>query len=211
MRKIVPIAIMVLVIGGAAFGWWFLQNQSASAPKDKVTHPIGKSEEKANPKEHNYTDVDFAQKMIVHNQQGIQIADVAKKNATSEEVRQLAASVSEGLSNNTKQYIGWLSEWNEKYFNLSDFPQMDGHDMYPTHPGMASLGELEKLKKATGNAVDEQFLSLMIKHHEGANEMANSIAFERMQFGQMVDLKTKTLKRQAEEIQTMKQLEAKGE
>jgi len=202
---------MVLVIGGAAFGWWFLQNQSASAPKDKVTHPIGKSEEKANPKEHNYTDVDFAQKMIVHNQQGIQIADVAKKNATSEEVRQLAASVSEGLSNNTKQYIGWLSEWNEKYFNLSDFPQMDGHDMYPTHPGMASLGELEKLKKATGNAVDEQFLSLMIKHHEGANEMANSIAFERMQFGQMVDLKTKTLKRQAEEIQTMKQLEAKGE
>ena len=202
---------MVLVIGGAAFGWWFLQNQSASAPKDKVTHPIGKSEEKANPKEHNYTDVDFAQKMIVHNQQGIQIADVAKKNATSEEVRQLAASVSEGLSNNTKQYIGWLSEWNEKYFNLSDFPQMDGHDMYPTHPGMASLGELEKLKKATGNAVDEQFLSLMIKHHEGANEMAYSIAFERMQFGQMVDLKTKTLKRQAEEIQTMKQLEAKGE
>ncbi len=96
MRKIVPIAITVLVIGGAAFGWWFLQNQSASAPKDKVTHPTGKSEEKANPKEHNYTDVDFAQKMIVHNQQGIQIADVAKKNATSEEVRQLAASVSEG-------------------------------------------------------------------------------------------------------------------
>jgi len=211
MRKIVPIAIMVLVIGGAAFGWWFLQNQSASAPKDKVTHPIGKSEEKANPKEHNYMDVDFAQKMIVHNQQGIQIADVAKKNATSEEVRQLAASVSEGLSNNTKQYIGWLSEWNEKYFNLSDFPQMEGHDMYPTHPGIASLGDLRALESATGGSVDELFLRLMIAHHEGAAEMTNSIAFEKLQFGEMISLKSETLKKQSEEVKTMKQLQTKGE
>lgn len=31
-------------------------------------------------------DVDFARKMIVHNQQGVQMADIAKKNATSEEL-----------------------------------------------------------------------------------------------------------------------------
>jgi uncharacterized protein (DUF305 family) len=84
--------------------------------------------------------------MIVHNQQGVQMADIAKKNATSEEVRQLAALISEELSSNTKKYTDWLNEWKETYFNLSDFPEMEGHDMYPTHPGMASLSDLNLLQ-----------------------------------------------------------------
>lgn len=211
MRKIVPITAIVLVVGGVALGWWFLQNQPAPALKDKVTKPVSKIEKKANPKEHNYTDVDFAQKMIVHNQQGIQIADIAKENATSEELRQLATSISEELSNNTKQHIDWLTEWKETYFNLSDFPEMEGHDMYPTYPGMASIGDLRALESATGSSVDELFLRLMIAHHEGAAEMADSIASKDMQFGQMITLKNETLKKQAEEVKKMKQLEIKGE
>ena len=50
-------------------------------------------------------DVDFARKMIVHNQQGVQMADIAKKNATSEEVRQLAALISEELSSILKSIL----------------------------------------------------------------------------------------------------------
>lgn len=155
-------------------------------------------------------DVDFARKMIVHNQQGVQMADIAKKNATSEEVRQLAALISEELSSNTKKYTEWLNEWKETYFNLSDFPEMEGHDMYPTHPGMASLSDLRELESATGSSVDKLFLRLMITHHEGANEISNAEYLKGMQFGQMINLKNKTVKKQTEEIQTMKQLQAKG-
>lgn len=211
MRKILVTVAVVMVFGGATAGWLILQNKPASAPKNKT--PLASKNEKAvNPKEHSYTDVDFAQKMIVHNQQGIQMADIAKKNVTSEEVRQIAARISEELSTDTKQYIDWLTEWKETYFNLSDFPEMEGHDMYPTQPGMASLGELRALETATGASVDEQFLRLMVAHHEGANEMASdNLAFRNMQFGQMIDFKTKTLKRQAEEIQTMKQLQTNEE
>lgn len=210
MRKTVTTIAVVLVFGGAAIGWWFSQNRPASAPESKPAPSASKSEKPANPNEHNYMDTDFAMKMIVHNQQGIQMADIAKKTASSEEVRQLAARISDELTNDTKQYIDWLTEWKETYFNLSDFPEMEGHDMYPTHPGMASLSDLRELESATGSSVDELFLRLMITHHEGANEISNAEYLKGMQFGQMINLKNKTVKKQTEEIQIMKQLQAKG-
>lgn len=210
MRKIVTITVIMLITGGAVLGWLFLENQPASTPNTKTTQSVVENEP-VNPEEHNYTDIDFAKKMIVHDQQGIQMAEIAQANSENEEVRQMAASISEALSNDTKQYINWLNEWSEKYFSLSDFPQMEGHDMYPTHPGMASLRDLRSLESASGSSVDELFLRLMIAHHEGAAEMANSTASERMQFGQMISLKNETLKNQAEEIQKMKQLQTKGE
>ena len=210
MRKIVITIVTVLVIGGVALGWWLLQNQLDSAPKSKTTQAASKSKKPSNPNEHSYMDVDFARKMIVHNQQGVQMADIAKKNATSEEVRQLAALISEELSSNTKKYTDWLNDWKETYFNLSDFPEMEGHDMYLTHPGMASLGDLKALESATGSSVDELFLRLMITHHEGANEMSKLGYLDNMQFGQMISLKNETLKKQADEVRAMKQLQAKG-
>lgn len=210
MRKIVVGTIIVLAVGAAAIGWWFSQNQSASAPESKPMPSASKSEKPANPNEHNYMDTDFAKKMIVHNQQGIQMADIAKKNASDDKVRQLAVRISDELTSDTKQYINWLTEWKETYFNLSDFPEMEGHDMYPTHPGMASLSDLGALESATGGSVDELFLQLMIAHHEGANEISKLGYLDNMQFGQMISLKNETLKKQADEVRAMKQLQAKG-
>lgn len=181
-----------------------------TVPDNKVTESTETPDEKpVDPTKHDFMDVDFAQKMIVHNQQGIQMADIAKERAVSEEVRRIAATISSELSTDTQQYVGWLTQWKEPYSNLSDFPEMDGHDMYPTHPGMASLAELDKLRSATGDLVDMQFLSLMIKHHEGSEQMAKYQ--KSIQFGEMAQLKDAVIKRQAEEIRTMKQLQAKGE
>jgi uncharacterized protein (DUF305 family) len=177
--------------------------RSPATPSNNATKTL-------DPTEHTYMDVDYARKMIVHNQQGVKMADIAKESAVSEEVRSLAARISSELSVNTERYINWLKEWNEPYFNLSDYPEMDGHDMYPTDPGMASLTELSALETATSGSVDELFLRLMIAHHEGAAEIAKGLGYEKMQFGQIISLKNETLKKQAEEIQAMKQLEIKG-
>ena len=59
MRKIVVGTIIVLAVGAAAIGWWFSQNQSASAPESKPTPSASKSEKPANPNEHNYMDTDW--------------------------------------------------------------------------------------------------------------------------------------------------------
>lgn len=201
MRKIVIIAAIAVTAGGATLSWLVLKNQPA--PNNETAQPITKNAA-VDPEEHNYADSDFAKRMIVHNQQGIQMAEIAKKNAEDEDVRQLAASIREALSNSTEQYSKWLTEWNEEYFELSYFPEEEGHDAYPTHPGMASLNDLHSLRSATGSAVDEQFLRLMIAHHEGAAEMAEGVASDRMQFGAMISLKNETLNNQANEVQRMK-------
>ncbi len=207
---LVTVAI-VLVLCALLYAYRDQLFPKATDRDSMMTGSLESSKKPIDPTKHDVIDADFARKMIVHNQQGIQIADIAKERAVNEKVSSVATSISKELSTEIQQYVSWLSDWDETYFNLSDFPEMEGHDMYPTYPGMASVGELDKLKKATGDSIDEQFLSLMIRHHEGANEMANSIAFEKMQFGQMIDLKTKTLKRQTEEMKTMKQLQIKGE
>lgn len=212
-KVIIGLVTVTIVVASGVFVYAY-RDQLLPKAKDrdnKMTESVETSKKPMDPTKHDFIDVDFARKMIVHNQQGIVVADMAKERAVNEKVRLLATSISKELSTETQQYINWLTDWKETYFNLSDFPEMEGHDMYPTYSGMASVGELEKFKKATGNSIDEQFLSLMLAHHEGAKEMANSIALEEMQFGKMIDLKTKTLKRQTEEIKTMKQLQVKGE
>ena len=210
MRKVVVIMSIALVVGAAAFSWRVFRNLSTSNPESQ-TERSATDTKQLNPEEHNFVDSDFAKRMIVHNQQGIQIAEVAEKSAVNEEVRKLAASINDELSNSTEQYINWLTEWDEEYFELSYFPEEEGHDAYPTHPGMASLSDLHALESATGSFVDELFLRLMIAHHEGAAEMARVTADDRMQFGEMISLKNETLKNQAEEIQKMKHLQLKGE
>lgn len=209
MRKVVVIMSIALVVGAAAFSWRVFRNLSTSNPESQ-TERSATDTKQLNPEEHNFVDSDFAKRMIVHNQQGIQMAEVARKNTKDESVRQLAASISDTLSSSTEQYINWLTEWDEEYFDLSFFPEVEGHDAYPTHPGMANLRDLRSLENATGSSVDELFLRLMIAHHEGAAEIASTVS-ERMQFGKMISLKNETLKNQAEEIQRMKQLQTKRE
>lgn len=207
MRKIAITIIIVVALGGIAWGLWLWRSSSTQEPELAPMSTSG-SEKAASPSEHNYADIDFAQKMIVHNQQGIQMAEIAKQRAVSEEVRTLAATISDGLTRDSEQYTSWLNTWGERYFNLSDFPEMDGHDMYPTLPGMATYSQMSVLTAASGSEVDKMFLQMATARHEGVIEMANGTEFESMQFGQITDLKTKSLKRQAEEIKMMRQLQA---
>ena len=41
-------------------------------------------------------------------------------------------------------------------------------------PGTMSSDQMEELASASGSAFDEMFLSMMIEHHEGAIEMAQT-------------------------------------
>lgn len=209
MRKMKVIVIAALITAGVGLGWLVLKNQPASAPESRAEQPANEGKENLDPKEHNFADIDFAKKMIIHSQQGIQMAEIAHENATDEEVRQLVAAIRINLVSNNAYYKSWLVEWKEEYLDLSYFPEVEGHDSYPTHPGMASLRDLRALENATGSLVDELFLRLMIAHHEGAAEIAG-MASERMQYGEMVSLKNKTLNNQSEEVERMKQLQNKG-
>ena len=94
MRKILVIAVIVVLLGGiGTLGWWFLQNQTTSTPKDKVTPTASKREESPDPSGHSSMDIDFAQKMIVHNQQAIEMTEDVLAVSTNQTVREIATEI----------------------------------------------------------------------------------------------------------------------
>lgn len=108
------------------------------------------------------SDVMFAQMMIPHHEQAVQISDLALKISTNEEVLKLATEIKDAQSPEVLQMTSWLNQANAAL-------EM-GHSMGMS--GMLSDSEIKTLESATGKKFDILFLNGMIAHHEGAIHMA---------------------------------------
>lgn len=154
---------------------------------------------------HNAFDFDFATSMIIHDQQALLMADTALTQSTNPDVKALAASIKAKSGSEVAKLKGWVTGWGQKYNDLSDFPQMSGHDMYPTLPGMASVEELRTLPTLTGTTFNNTFLTMMIAHHQGAIEMTQTETANG-QNGATLALAKSIASTQAAEIKTMEKL-----
>ena len=110
-------------------------------------------------------DIMFAQMMIPHHQQAIDMSALAESRALSPEVRALALKISAEQGPEIEQMRSWLEAANA--------PTEMGHQM--SMDGMLSEAELERLTNARGEEFDELFILGMIAHHEGAIEMAQMV------------------------------------
>lgn len=123
--------------------------------------------------EFNATDVAFAQGMIPHHAQAIQMADMALEISTNPDVTALAEQIKAAQSPEIDQMTTWLTDWDQTVPD-PDAPMdenMDGAGaMMMT--GMMSEADMARLGNATGADFDRMFLEMMILHHEGAIEMA---------------------------------------
>ncbi|RZU53197.1 uncharacterized protein (DUF305 family) [Krasilnikovia cinnamomea] len=124
----------------------------------------------------NDADVMFAQMMIPHHQQAIEMAELAETRAADPEVKALAGKIKAAQQPEIDSMTGWLHTWDAPMPGMSmsggmsmpsTMPSM-GHGM----PGMMSDADMGKLEKATGKEFDKQFCTMMIAHHEGAVTMA---------------------------------------
>ncbi len=189
----------MLLTAGAA-GWYLFIGRPAAMPTAQSPN-TQRQTPLLDPSKHDFFDVDFAQKMIVHHQQGIEIADAVLVSSINQEVRAMATAMREQQVDAEAQYKSWLDEWDETYTNLADFPQMDGHDMYPSYPGLVSAASLGKLKSAASDDVDKRFIELMREHHNGgiqAGEMSN-----KLQYGKLIEFKDKVFADYKVELQEM--------
>ncbi|MFE7569511.1 DUF305 domain-containing protein [Streptomyces sp. NPDC057539] len=118
---------------------------------------------------YNAADVSFAQGMIPHHQQAVEMADLAATRASSAEVKKLAAEIKKAQDPEIKTLSGWLTSWDAQVPTQGSMDH-SGHSM----PGMMADSDMSTLEKATGPAFDTAFLNLMVKHHEGAVEMART-------------------------------------
>ncbi|WP_131106422.1 DUF305 domain-containing protein [Ornithinimicrobium sufpigmenti] len=205
----VAIATFTLVLAGCGES-----TEDASPPSDTVSGGAapGATQTTADGA-HNDADTTFAQMMIVHHEGAIEMADLAVEKADSEEVRALGEDISAAQGPEIEKMQSWLSAWGEEPAPASGTGGMDHGDM---GQGDMDMGAMEmdgmdqqevmaELQSLSGTDFDRRFLDLMIAHHRGAVEMAES----ELQDGrnpQALDLAEKIIDDQRAEIATMEQI-----
>ncbi|GHB30554.1 DUF305 domain-containing protein [Streptomyces chryseus] len=120
--------------------------------------------------EQNAADVAFAKGMIPHHRQAVEMAELAETRAQSAEVKKLAAEIKKAQDPEIKTLSGWLTSWGEDVPKEDESAEHGGHSM----SGMMTPEEMDKLEKSSGKAFGTAFMEMMIKHHEGAIEMAKT-------------------------------------
>ncbi|GAA1366051.1 DUF305 domain-containing protein [Arthrobacter rhombi] len=114
--------------------------------------------------EHNDADTMFAQMMIPHHKQAVQMSGIMlAKDGIDNKITDLATTIKEAQGPEIQTMTGWLKAWGEP--TASD---MGGHGM----EGMMTDSQLKELESAQGTDASRMFLEGMIEHHKGAVGMA---------------------------------------
>lgn len=151
---------------------------------------------------HSAVDVMFAQMMLPHHQQAIEMSDIIlAKEGIPQEVTQLAEEIKNAQGPEIQQLTEWLDQWGEP---AEPEGGHDGHDMAEMD-GMLSDDELQQLSDAEGTDAARLFLEQMIDHHEGAITMAEDEVADGS-YPPAVELAQTIIDTQQQEIDTMREL-----
>jgi uncharacterized protein (DUF305 family) len=155
-------------------------------------------------------DAGFARDMSAHHVQATEMAQVVRDRGSDPEVRLLAFDIETQQLSQVGQLRGWLQTWGlTAQSAVPPMAWMAGghHALQPGEPmpGMATTGELDRLRSLTGRALDVYFLQLMIRHHHGGLEMAQDAAAHASE-PYVRDLATKIVQGQQAEVVTMERM-----
>jgi uncharacterized protein (DUF305 family) len=147
---------------------------------------------------HNDADVMFAQQMIPHHTQAVEMSDtLLAKQGIDPRVTALANQIKAAQGPEIQQMQGWLTQWGSP-----SLPPMSGHGDMGEMSGMMSEQDMTALKDAQGVDASKLFLTQMIAHHEGALTMAQS-EIKDGQYPPAVDMARAIVTTQQREIDTM--------
>lgn len=146
--------------------------------------------------EFNEADVTFAQGMIPHHDQAVEMAVLAEERGESAQVKDLAARIEAAQDPEVELMTGWLADWDET---------VDGGSEMGGMGGVMSDEDMSALEGADGSAFDEQFLEMMAEHHRGAIEMAETEVAEG-EFVEALDLAEGIIDTQTAEIAEIEEL-----
>lgn len=107
-------------------------------------------------------DVMFAEMMIPHHQQAIEMSELALAKSSNPDILKLAKEIKGAQTPEIDQMKSWSGVRADSHM---------GHAMM----GMLNDDEISALREASGAEFDRLFLVGMIKHHEGAIDMAEMI------------------------------------
>jgi len=126
--------------------------------------------------DHNAADVAFAQGMLPHHRQAVDMAAMVPSRTTNADVRMMATHISWDQQAEILTMTGMLAQWGEPV--ATDHDEHGGMTMPGmvdgVMPGMVDDATMTQLKSLSGPAFDELWLTSMIDHHQGAVTMAHT-------------------------------------
>lgn len=116
-------------------------------------------------------DVKFMQGMLHHHAQAIDMVELLKTRTNDAGMKMLAKRIE--VSQNDE--IGMMRRWLAARGQQVPGPHAHHEPGAPMMPGMLTADEMAKLAAAKGTAFDRLFLEGMIKHHNGALTMVETL------------------------------------
>ncbi|NUP27005.1 MAG: DUF305 domain-containing protein [Nocardia sp.] len=120
--------------------------------------------------DHNQADIRFAEEMIPHHRQAVEMAAMVPSHTGNPEVIDLAARIQQAQDPEIATMTGWLRAWGVAEPEAGGHSGMDHGSM----PGMMTDEQMSQLEAARGPEFDRMWLTMMIAHHEGAVRMAET-------------------------------------
>ncbi|GAA4990197.1 DUF305 domain-containing protein [Yinghuangia aomiensis] len=141
---------------------------------DQPTSPAASSAAPQSAAGFNDTDVMFAQMMIPHHEQAVDMAKAVLAKSANADVKKLATAIEAAQAPEIARMKGWLAAWGKPAAmpSTGGTGGMSGMDHGTGADGMMSDADMRKFRAAAGTELDTLFLQMMIVHHNGAITMA---------------------------------------
>lgn len=157
-----PIPHMVGVLAAAAAAGLLLTgcgNKTSSNPAPPP--PAARSAPASPQQQHNQADVVFLQNMVLHHTQAMTMSQIARNQASTAQVKDLAARIEAEQSPQIQQMNSLLTEW--------AIPAPATTGVIGTTNG---VGHGQLPGTVSGAGFDRAFLEIMIVHHQDAVDMS---------------------------------------
>ena len=157
-----PIPHMVGVLAAAAAAGLLLTgcgNKTSSNPAPPP--PAARSAPTSPQQQHNQADVVFLQNMVLHHTQAMTMSQIARNQASTAQVKDLAARIEAEQSPQIQQMNSLLTEW------AIPAPATTGATGTTNGVGHGQLPGT-----VSGAGFDRAFLEIMIVHHQDAVDMS---------------------------------------
>lgn len=138
-------------------------SSDSSMVQPSATTAVATKAPTAQPSTADPDDIMFAQMMIPHHEQAVEMTALVAERSSMPEVKELALQISGAQQPEIDLMKSWLESW-----GASTSSDHAGH-----MAGLLSEDQMNELAATTGVEFDKLFLSGMIAHHEGAVAMAS--------------------------------------
>jgi uncharacterized protein (DUF305 family) len=124
-------------------------------------------------------DVEFVQMMIPHHQQALEMTALVEDRAKDPDLAALAQRIEVSQLDEIALLEKWLEERGATVSGMhgghGGHGDHGGHAAHQGMPGMLTPAQLDQLARSRGERFDRLFLQGMIRHHEGAVVMVETL------------------------------------